>query len=183
MAAKKSAEPSSLGGRIKKIRLEKGWSLAQLAGETGVAEKELERVEEGAVMPAVGTLLLISRALEVDSDNFLKEEKEARKTRAEAFEKRTENYAYCTLSPGARHKHLKAFRITIEPNSAHQSVGYRHEGEEFVYVLSGKLSITVGEQTTILGPDESLHFNSLIPHKLANNSDKQTKAVVVLYTP
>lgn len=183
MAAKKSIELGGLGERIKKIRLEKGMSLAQLANETGVSDQELEKIEKAELMPAVGTLLLISRALEVDSENFLKEEKAAMKSRALAFEKRTEHYAYCTLSPGARHKHLKAFRITIEPNSTHEGVGYRHEGEEFVYVLSGKVCITVGEQTTVLLPDESLHFNSMIPHKLVNDSDKETRLVVVLYTP
>ncbi len=183
MAVKKRSEPAKLGERIRKSRVEKGLTLTQLANETGVPEHDLEKIEAGETMPPVGSLLSLSRALDLDSDAFLKEEKAARKKLAKAYEKRTENYAYETLAPGARHKHMKAFRIRIEPKSAHQGVGYRHEGEEFVYVLSGSVEILVGEQKNDLGPGECLHFNSGVPHKLTNTGDSEAELIVVVYTP
>ena len=57
--------------------------------------------------------------------------------RIKAYTKRTSSYAYTTLTPGAENKHLKAFRVKIDPLTTHEGVGYQHEGEEFVYVLAG----------------------------------------------
>ena len=83
----------------------------------------------------------------------------------------------------ARHKHLKAFKIFIDPKSAHKGVSYQHLGEEFHYVLKGKIEVMVGENKNILRPDESLHFNSSIIHKLRNLSAQKAELLVVLYTP
>ena len=80
-------------------------------------------------------------------------------------------------------KHLGAYLVTIEPNTAHEGVEYHHEGEEFVYVLKGKLSISVGKNTSLLSPGECIHFNSALHHALSNPSSDKTKLLVVLYIP
>jgi quercetin dioxygenase-like cupin family protein len=134
-------------------------------------------------MPPVGTLLQISRALQIDSGFLLKEQKATRKARAKAYAKRTENYAYDTLTPGAENKHLKAFRVSIEGHTEHKGVGYQHEGEEFVYVLSGKVEISVGDHVNSLGPADSLHFNYGIQHHMRNVGDADAELLVVIYNP
>ena len=73
--------------------------------------------------------------------------------------------------------------ITIEPEQAHKPVAYRHEGEEFIYVMEGKLQITLDQKVSRLNPGESIHFNSEIPHKLKNMGKVTTRCLVVLYTP
>ncbi|MDZ7695409.1 MAG: cupin domain-containing protein [Deltaproteobacteria bacterium] len=78
---------------------------------------------------------------------------------------------------------LKAFKIFIDPKSEHKSVSYQHLGEEFQYVLKGKVEVMVGENKNVLGPGQSIHFNSAIPHRLKNISAKRAELVVVLYTP
>ena len=60
---------------------------------------------------------------------------------------------------------------------------YHHEGEEFVYVLSGKIEVAVGEHRNILEQGDSLHFNSGIRHKLKSVSDETAELIVVIYTP
>jgi transcriptional regulator with XRE-family HTH domain len=141
MPRKKSATLSPVGKKIKKARLEKKMPLDRIANETGCSIEYLKAVESGRQMPPVGTLLQISRALEIDSGFFLKEQESNLKSRIKAYNKRTENYAYTTLTPGAENKHLKAFRVTIDPLQEHKGVGYQHEGEEFVYVLAGKVEV------------------------------------------
>jgi transcriptional regulator with XRE-family HTH domain len=182
MPAKSKTETT--GARIRRIREDKGVDLAQLANETGCSVETLAQIEEGEAMPPVGTLLQIARALEVDSAFFLKDEKKtSKKDRERAYTKRTQNYAYTTLTPGAVHKHLKGFKISIEPLSRHQGVGYQHEGEEFVYVLSGQVQITVGDHENRLSQGDSLHFNSAIRHNLENAGDAPAELLVVVYTP
>jgi quercetin dioxygenase-like cupin family protein len=72
--------------------------------------------------------------------------------------------------------------VTIEPHLAHKPVAYKHEGEEFIFVMSGKLKFTLGSTVQVLREGESVHFNSDIPHKLKNLSSETTKCLVVLYT-
>ena len=173
-----------LGERLKDIRVEKAMGLDFLANETGFSTEYLSLVEKGQIMPPVATILRISRALEIDSGILLREERvEADKTKAEGFRKRTEDYSYQTLTPEALHKHLKAFRVFIDPVSEHKGVAYQHEGEEFIYVLKGSVEVMVGDNRNVLNSNESLHFNSSIMHKLKNLSTERAEMLVVLYTP
>lgn len=180
---KKRSTPQPVGKRIKKVREDKNITLDRMANETGYAIDYLKKIESGKVIPPVGTLLTISRALDLDSGYFLKEQESNLSKRIKAYTKRTENYAYRTLTPGAENKHLKAFRVTVDPMGEHKGVGYLHEGEEFVYVLSGKIEVTVGEHINKLKTGDSLHFNSGIRHKMRNTGKKETELLVVVYGP
>jgi len=175
--------PPPIGKRIKSVRTKKKITLGQLANETGYGTDYLKSVESGKEMPPVGILLQISKALQIDSGDLLRDRQEAMEQRAEAFAKRTQNYAYTTLTPGAEHTHLKAFRIHIKARQAHKGVGYRHEGEEFLYVLKGNIEVTVGEHVNSLEQGQSLHFNSGIQHHIRNTGDEDVELVVVVYDP
>jgi len=173
----------SVGEIIKKERMKKEVPIDFVANETGFSTEYLEKVEAGGTMPPVGTLLQIARALDIDSALLLKEQESDITTRISASTKRTDNYAYKTLTPGVEKKHLKAFQITIDPLQDHSGVGYHHEGEEFVYVLSGKIELLVGDNANLLDEGDSLHFNSGVRHKLRNLSEKKALLIVVIYVP
>ena len=181
MPIKKIDKVVPVGKKIKKTRMEKKISLEQVANETGYSIDYLKKLEAGKVIPPVGTLLQIARTLQIDSGLFLKEQEADLKKRIKAYTKRTDNYAYTTLTPGAENKHLKAFRVTIDAMQNHSGVGYQHEGEEFVYVLSGKIEVIVGDHVNKLKKDDSLHFNSGIKHMLRNVGDKEAELIVVIY--
>jgi transcriptional regulator with XRE-family HTH domain len=182
MPRRKKSQP--IGKRLFKLRSEKKLTLKNLANETGLATKYISQIEKGEVIPSVSVLLQLSRALEVDSSILLKVEKEqAGKQTSDDYQKRTEAYTYETLTPEARHKHLKAFKVFIDPKSDHEGVSYQHLGEEFIYILKGKIEVMIGENKNILGPGSCLHFNSSIAHKLRNVSSEKADLLVVLYTP
>ena len=183
MPRKKITRAVPVGEKIKKTRQKKKITLEQVANDTGCSVDYLKQIEAGKVIPPVGTLLQVSRALEIDSGLLLKEEASAVERRVKAYTKRTENYAYTTLTPGAKNKHIKAFRVTVDPMRDHKGVGYQHEGEEFVYILAGQVEITVGDHVNRLKEGESLHFNSGIRHKLTNVGKKKAVLLVVIYTP
>jgi quercetin dioxygenase-like cupin family protein len=73
--------------------------------------------------------------------------------------------------------------VTIDAFQEHLGVGYHHEGEEFVYVLSGKIEIMVGEHVNKLEAGDSLHFNSGIQHNLRNSGESTAELIVVVYSP
>lgn len=181
MVRKKTSAIQPVGKRIKKVREGKNLTLDWMANETGYSIDYLKRIESGKEIPPVGTLLTISRALDLDSGFFLREQEANLNKRIKAFTKRTENYAYTPLTPGAENKHLKAFRVTVDPMTEHKGVGYIHEGEEFVYVLTGKIEVTVGDHINKLKKGESLHFNSGIRHNLINVGKEKADLLVVVY--
>ena len=78
---------------------------------------------------------------------------------------------------------MKAFLVTIDPKQEHKMVEYRHEGEEFLYVLKGYVEVMTGESQHHLKKAETLHFDSGITHKLRNVGDEEAKLLVVIYTP
>lgn len=183
MAKKKEDELVPVGKKIKKVRTEKKITLDRVANETGFSVDYIKELEAGKVIPPVGALLQIARALQIDSGFLLREQESSLQARVEEYAKRTEEYAYSTLTPGAENKHLKAFKVTIDPLQEHTGVGYHHEGEEFVYVLAGKIDLSVGEHVNHLKQGESLHFNSGIQHNLSNVGKEKAELLVVIYTP
>jgi len=182
---KETSARASFGMRVRKLREAHDWSLETLAQATGQSPEFIGQVEDDEVTPPVSFLLSLARALQVDPGTFLREEEKTviRDQRAQAFIRRTQNYSYQTLTPGAENDHLRAFIITIESKQAHKPVAYKHEGEEFILVMEGDLQLTLGAKVHHLRPGESIHFNSEIPHKLKSLSDEATRCVVVLYTP
>ncbi len=178
---KKPAKSLSLGERIRKMREKQNMDLAQLAHRVGFDPEYLQDVESGKVSPPVGSLIQISRALSIDSGTLLAEEK--KEERRQSYRKRTKAYSYKNLTPNAEDKHLWAYLITLDPKKEHEMVSYQHEGEEFVYVLEGRIELQVAEETHVLKTGASLHFNSALKHFLKNLSSKHSKLIVVVYAP
>jgi len=181
----KSVDEKSFGAKMKQLRQLRQVSLETLANKTGYAQRYLKEIEEGIVIPPVSAVIQIAKALSVDSGSFLsaEDQEKSEKRRRESFLKRTQAYAYKTLTPDAQTKHMKAFLVSIDPHQDHKMVEYRHEGEEFVYVLKGQIEIIVGENANVIKKNETLHFDSSLTHKLRNLSKEKAKLLVVIYTP
>lgn len=182
--AKQEKKWKSFGQRIRAIREEKGLSLEDLSHETGYSSDILEKIEEDKMVPPVSLVLQVSRSFRIDvSELESDEEKEALKRRRKSHKKRAESYAYTSLTRPGLDKHLRSYLVTIDPETKHKGVEYHHEGEEFIYVLKGGLTIQVGENITKLNEGESIHFNSALHHKLSNPAKKTTEFLVVIYIP
>ena len=174
----------AFGDRLRKLRDGRGWNLETLAEATGQTPEFIAQAESGRVSPPVSFLLSLAGALGVDPGTFLRKEEQSaiRDGRLQSYTRRTQNYSYQTLTEGGEHDHLRAFMVTIEPHQAHKPVAYKHEGEEFIYVMSGELELTLDNTPRVFKAGEHTHFNSYIPHKLRNLSGEHTRCLVVLYT-
>jgi quercetin dioxygenase-like cupin family protein len=175
----------SFGQRIRKMREDQKLSVVDLAEKTGQPPEFIEQVEADSLTPPVSFLLQLSQALQIDPSNFLTEQEKVQidGKRQEGFVKRTQNYSYRTLTPGAADKHLRAFMVVIEPRESHKMVEYKHPGEEFIIVNKGELELTLGNKVFHLKQGETMHFDSETKHKLRNISDEQCELIVTLYTP
>ncbi len=181
MPSRKKSE--SLGEKLKKLREREGLSLEDLGLQLKLKSSYLARIENDEVLPPVAQILTLARALSVEPSAFMEGEpaKASPAKRAKALSTRTEDYAYETLSEGSKDLRLMAFRVTIDPGSDHEGVRYRHEGEEFIYVLAGKLKIKIGRKTSQLGPGQSVHFDSGKRHQLSNPGKETTILLVVIH--
>jgi mannose-6-phosphate isomerase-like protein (cupin superfamily) len=182
MAKIKDAK-KSFGRSIKTYRENRKLSIQELAHETGYPADLLEKIEKDENTPPVALVLQLSRTLKVDVATLDHDENKKASSRVKSQKKRAGSYAYTQLTKSGSDKHLGAYRVTIEPNTAHEGVEYHHEGEEFIYVLKGRLSISVGKNVSLLEPGDCIHFNSALHHALSNPSDEKTELLVVLYIP
>ena len=183
--AGKDVKSVSFGQRIKKLREDHKMSVVDLAEKTGQPPEFIEQVESDSLTPPVSFLLQLSQALQIDPSNFLTDQEKVQidGKRQEGYAKRTQNYSYRTLTPGAADKHLRAFMVTIEPREYHKMVEYKHPGEEFIIVCKGELELTLGSKVFHLKQGETMHFESETKHKLRNIADEPCELIVTLYTP
>ena len=139
---------------------------------------------EDRTVPPVSLVLQLSRVLKLNMDELeTEQEAKATKRRSKSHKKRVDSYAYVPLSRPGPDKHLRGYQVTIEARTEHKGVEYHHEGEEFIYVLKGGITIQIGENVTRLAGGESIHFNSSLHHKLSNPNREVAKLLVVVYVP
>jgi quercetin dioxygenase-like cupin family protein len=182
--ARKKAEKISLGQRMKSGREKVGMSVDDLARETGYLPEIIKGVEEDRSVPPVSLVLQLSRVLKLSMDELeTEEETQATKRRSKSHKKRVDSYAYTPLSRPGPDKHLRGYLVTIDPLTDHKGVEYHHEGEEFIFVLEGGITIQVGENVSKLAREESIHFNAALHHKLSNPHPETAKLLVVVYVP
>jgi transcriptional regulator with XRE-family HTH domain len=181
----KSDQGESFGKKLRGLREAEGLTVEELASQLNMKPAYLSKLEEDKILPPVAEIITIARHLSVEPSTFMAEQEPGKKgeSREKAIAKRTRDYAYKKLGTEGFEGHLMAFEITIDPESEHKKVAYRHEGEEFIYVLSGRLKIKVGDEQSDLRRGQTIHFDSNNKHILRNPGKEPTVCLVVLYHP
>jgi quercetin dioxygenase-like cupin family protein len=181
----KKLEAESFGRKLRNLREKLGLSLEELARQLSLKPGYLKKLEDDEVLPPVGEIITIARHLSVEPSTFMQSqaEKPTAEKRRHALAQRTRDYAYQLLTRGTEDDHLMAFLVTIDPESYHRRVAYQHSGEEFIYVLSGNLKITVDKKNSFLKTGQSIHFDSGKRHFLKNPGKAPARLLVVVYHP
>jgi transcriptional regulator with XRE-family HTH domain len=199
----------SPGNRI--IELCKTYSLSRetLAERSGLDPAQIRRIEEGHI-PDLAPLLKISRALGVRLGTLLDDHEELGPVITRA-NKAGETARFITGLPSGRDgpeesrigdgdssgahrglrfhtlaadkagRHMEPFIVDIEPEAVQDKS--THEGEEFVHVLSGNLSLEYGNDAYLLSPGDSIYYDSIVPHRLLSADKKPLRILAVIYTP
>ena len=90
-------------------------------------------------------------------------------------------YDYVSLADGKSGKKMEPFLFTF-PSEIDKYVFFEHEGEEFLFVLSGKVEWQAGGSKLILEPGDSIYFNARLPHR-GRSLGGEASALVVVYSP
>lgn len=185
----KPGRMEGIGRRVRKIREEKGLSLDALSKLTGFEVDLLANIEADKVQPQLGTVIKLSKALDSAFSRLVsgvgdKLYSVTRKADQKVVSRSTTRkgsqqiYTYKSLAPEVKGRHMEALVVQLEENpEKSRSV---HDGEEFIYVLTGQVVLDIGEDTYQLEPGDSAYYLSTTPHLIASKSGKAA-ILAVLY--
>lgn len=181
---------ASLGERVRSIRDEKGLSLADVASRVGYDESFLERIEKDEVSPPLGVLIKLGRALDMKLGYFVsggetrpytvvRKEERSRISRRASTGDQAYGYTYEALAPGKTNRKMEPYLVTLEP--AEEQELSSHEGQEFIYVVEGKMEAILGDDRMILNPGDTIYYDSSVPHMVRCIDGPHTTILAVLY--
>jgi transcriptional regulator with XRE-family HTH domain len=173
---------ASFGARLKELRQRRGWTLQELAARSGLSKPFLSRLESGDRQASIAAALTLSRIFDVSLASLF-ESPEAETPcvivrAADVVERTVNGLKYASLSNAGRFFNVQPLRIKVSPSRlGHEH--YYHEGEEWIYVLSGKLTLSIAGKTYDLEPGDSAHFESRLPHRLIARGRREAEVLVV----
>ncbi len=196
------APPAPLGENLRRTRLDRGLSLRELARRLDVSPSLLSQIETGRIQPSVRTLYAVVSELGVSLDEvFLHENEHAAVAEPEdawgaaeedgnGVVQRADERSGIDLETGVRWERLTTrdvpgveFLYLVYPpgsESAPADALVRHSGKELGFVQAGELGVTLGFERHVLGPGDSICFESSIPHRLHNDGDEPVTAVWIV---
>jgi transcriptional regulator with XRE-family HTH domain len=177
-----------LGASLRAERLRQGLSLRETARRLGISASALSQIETGKAHPSVGKLFDIVNLLNVSVDGLLAADAVvARGDEGFVSLQRTGEHETLELDSGVRWRRLTAgsypgvefLHVEYQPGGSSTGDGtfMRHAGQEFGYVLSGRLTIHVGFDAHELGPGDSISFPATSPHRLGNDGTEPAVAI------
>ncbi|MBF4695412.1 cupin domain-containing protein [Fusibacter ferrireducens] len=177
-----------VGKKIKELRKSMALTIANLAEKSEISASMISQIENGKVVPTVIVMWKIANALNVSVGYFFDEgegtlrnpvvKKDERKKMIIGKSSRT----YEMLTPDQQGK-IEFLMITIRADEEKARDFVTHEGEECGYVLKGKMKITVGDQTFLMGEGDSITFQSTIPHKYDNVGEEDCVSIWAMTPP
>ncbi len=168
--------PSHVGPTIKRLRAERGLSLASLARASGVSVGMLSQIERDISNPSLRVLTQIRQALDVPA-SALFETANNPSLSDPGFVRRSGNHpfldlGFCTkelLTAGAQSS-LQLMNLHIPPGGSSGAQPVAYPAEKAGVMLEGELLLRVGDQETVLKVGDSFIFNSAVPHAFHNPS-------------
>ncbi len=173
---------SSFGARLRGLRLRRGWTLQELAARSGLSKPFLSRLESGDRQASIAAVLTLSRVFDVSLASLfespLATEPCVIVRAADAVEKTINGLKYIPLSNASRFFNLQPLRIRVSP-ARRGNEHYHHDGEEWIYVLSGRLTLSLAGKTYDLAPGDAAHFESRLPHRLIAPGPEDAEVLIV----
>ena len=154
-----------------------------MARRTGLSKAYLSRLESGDRQPSLGALFAVAGAYGVPFSSLFEPEPEAENlVIIRASERKTQRgngLSYTRLSEGKWAFNLQPLRIVVSANREGEAI-YQHEGEQWLYVLSGRLRLEVVEgKWIVLEEGDAAHFDAEIPHRLEALDGRDVEVIVV----
>jgi transcriptional regulator with XRE-family HTH domain len=185
----------NVGKKIESIRDQKKISLEQLAERCGFSSDMMAKIERDQAIPSLGHLIKVARVLGVRLGTFLDDmdnlgpvvnRKSTLKQGMSFSNKNSGTNADLDFYPLAGDKsgrHMEPFFVDIKPSKVRDFSLSSHEGEEFIYVLSGNVEILYGKETYLLAEGDSIYYDSLVNHHVHSADEATAQILGVVYAP
>lgn len=174
-----------IGDKIKRMRIEKGLTQEELANRCELSKGFISQVENDLTSPSIATLIDILEILGTNLNEFFSEDKEEKVTYTceDMFETENEELKYhlMWLVPNAQKNDMEPIMITLEPSGRYIEEE-PHEGEEFGYVLSGLITLHLGDKKFKVKKGESFYYKPKSNHYISN-CGKTVAKVIWISTP
>lgn len=187
---------NALGIKLKTVRESRDISVAELAERSGCTVELIESLEAGQLVPSLAPLMKLARALGVRLGTFLDDTscegplvvRAAERESVVHFSGNTPSSSkpaldFFSLGRNKPDRHMEPFVIEVHSPAYGDRPLSSHEGEEFLYVLSGELEIFYGKDTYNLQPGDSMYLDSVVPHDVHSAPGKESKILAVVYAP
>jgi transcriptional regulator with XRE-family HTH domain len=158
---------SAVAPQLRALRRRAGLTLEAAARSAGLSPAHLSRLETGLRQPSLPMLLALARIYGTTVSELLGEavaDRDAVVRSADMEPTHAGGWTY--VQAGAPGRAMQALRVQV-PYRTQGDIVRVHPGEEWLYVLRGRLRLRLGDTTHLLGPGDSAHFDSLTPHRLA----------------
>lgn len=183
-----------IGEKIMALRTLKKIEPEDLANKASLSLKQLNLIESGLSIPSLGTLIRITRALGIRIGTLLDEtaKEGAAIVRAKEHpsvssfstseDENRENLTFFSLAPNKVSRHMEPFIIDIVSGENKEVQKSSHEGEEFIYVLEGKVTVHYGIDINTISLFELKNISSIVKHMVTTSGTK-AKIMAVVYVP
>ncbi|NMA56354.1 MAG: cupin domain-containing protein [Treponema sp.] len=186
---------NSLGKKVQLFREMRNLSLEEVSKRSGLCIDEIEKIENGDLIPSLTPLIKIARVLGTRLGSFLDDDENlgpvvTRKethTSITRFSNRdgavSSDLDFFSLAQNKTSRHMEPFLIDIHPLSEKEYRMSSHEGEECIYVLSGSIEVKYGSETHVLNEGDSIYYDSIVEHHVHSASGEAARILAVIYTP
>jgi transcriptional regulator with XRE-family HTH domain len=182
----------TIGSRLKNLRKDSRLTQKKLAEATGLSSGLLSRIENGLTMPSIPTLQIISNVLKTEIGYFFQDEEEKGYIITCPGERRVVvsksgphgkiAYKLELLAEGMKNPFMEPAIVTPVGQEG-EVEGRIHDGQEFMYVLEGKVKLTLGGKDFILNKGNAAYWNGSVSHKAVGLGKKEAKSLHVHLIP
>jgi transcriptional regulator with XRE-family HTH domain len=166
---------TAVGPRLRELRQQRDITLTRLSETTGISVSTLSRLESGTRRPTLELLLPLAEAYQVTLDELV-DAPETGDPRVRARPIQRDGHTFIPLSrrPGGP----QAFKQILPPGPPPCGQEQKtHEGYEWLYVLSGRVRLRLGDHDLLLEPGEAAEFDTRLPHSLANDGPEPAELI------
>lgn len=174
-------EPLDLGARVRQLRKARDWTLEQAAGQAGLARSTLSKIENGQMSPTYEALKKLATGLEISVPQLFTPPEKGQVNGRIAVTKSGEGNAQATvtyehelLAETLTKKNMLPYRARVRARSMGEFEGWvRHDGEEFLYVLTGVISLyTEFYEPIEMRRGDSAYYDATMGHNVISVSDE-----------
>lgn len=173
-----------IGQRIKQLRIQNNLTLEELASRSELTKGFLSQLERNLTSPSVSTLEDILEALGTDLASFFKESKESKVVfkKEDYFVDEHDEYCIHWIVPNAQKNEMEPIVLDIYSHGQSKEID-PHDGEEFGFVLEGRITLVNGEQEFPVKKGETFYINGKYRHYLKNVGKMDAKVLWITTPP